>query len=233
MIGIMAALKEEVETVLAEMDIQHTTVLNVDMFCHRGTLWGESVILMLSGMGKVAAAMTATTMILLHNVDEIIFTGVAGSADPKVKIGDVVVGTKLYQHDFDAGPLFPSHGTVFYPKIIEPLADSARQFLGEERVVKAPIASGDKFFSCKNELAKVKERLPDIACVEMEGAAVAQVCHAYCVPFGIIRTISDSADENAVVDFSKFVKEIASKYSLEILKGYMACRVVAGGSNSI
>lgn len=218
MTGIIAALEEEVEALLSEMDLRHQLKLTAKHTCHRGKLWGESVVLMISGVGKVAAAMTASAMINLYDVNRIIFTGVAGSADSGVKVGDVVVGTKLYQHDMDPRPLMPRYGTVFHPEIVEDLSRAARAYLGDERVIEGAIASGDKFFSCKKELGELKLRLPDISCVEMEGAAVAQVCHEYGVPFGIMRTISDGADDDAPTDFPKFLKEVASRYSLEIFR---------------
>ena len=82
------------------------------------------------------------------------------------------------------------------------------------------IASGDQFISNKQQIQNIKNNLPNVVCVEMEGAAVAQVCYEYQIPFSIIRTISDKANDNSHIDFTNFAKQIASNYALGILKNY-------------
>src|SRR5262249_52954314 len=94
--------------------------------------------------------------------------------------------------------------------------------ISRPRVVEAEVASGDRFFASRHDREQLRSALPGVACVEMEGAAVAQVCHEYGVPFVVIRTISDGADEGAAVDFPRFARQIASVYSHGILKNLLA-----------
>jgi adenosylhomocysteine nucleosidase len=93
--------------------------------------------------------------------------------------------------------------------------------ISSPRVVEGVIASGDQFIDSAGEIDDLRERLPKVACVEMEGAAVAQVCDEYSVPFGVVRTISDAADENAPHDFARFARDIAGQYSLGILTRFL------------
>ena len=168
--------------------------------------------------------------------------------EPSLTVGDIVIGTHLIQHDMDASPIFPRYevpllDTQTFPTdgaLQEQLACAAQAFLGQDlairvaaterahfgidapKLVHGQIASGDKFFASAAEVRALRARLPHISCVEMEGAAVAQVCAEYGVPFGIVRTISDVADENAVHDFPRFSREVARHYSHGILVRFAA-----------
>jgi adenosylhomocysteine nucleosidase len=223
MIGIMGAMIEEVDSIIAELKDLEVISIGQRIY-HLGKLNDIPVIVVHSRIGKVAASSTATVLITKFNVNTIIFTGVAGSADPYVEIGDVVIGTYLYQHDMDASPLFPkyeiplsSHRFETNTIIRKAIVEAVRQFLPKERIWEGSIASGDKFFHSKQEVEVVKEDLPDILCVEMEGAAVAQVCYEYQIPFAIFRTISDKADEIASFDFTQFVDTVARKYAVNTI----------------
>lgn len=246
-VGILSAMREELDGLVAEMGTD-TQVREAGMRTyHLGELWGQPAALAFSRWGKVAAATTATYLITHCGVDRVIFTGVAGGADPLLRIGDIVIGTRLYQHDMDSRPLFARHEipllgvTAFETDtaLRQALLSSAQRFVGEQipqqlhadtlaefhihepTVTEGEIASGDRFFAARAELAELRGRLPRASCVEMEGAAVAQVCHEYGVPFAIVRTISDSADEHAPISFAKFIREIASVYSHGILRNYL------------
>jgi adenosylhomocysteine nucleosidase len=214
---------------------------------HEGTLWGTPVALVFSRWGKVAAAATATHLISNYGVDAIVFTGVAGGVAHGVRAGDVVVGEALCQHDLDARPIFERHEvpllglTCFRAddRFKERLERAAKRFLesGLSADVRqslrqdfgnpAPhlrtgwVVSGDQVFASREKVEELRARLPDTQCVEMEGAAVAQVCHEYGVPFGIVRTISDSADEDVHVDFMRFIERIAQVYARGILKEFL------------
>ena len=243
-IGIMSAMTEENAKLVAEMgDAAEVTEKGLRIY-NRGPLWGVPTVVVFSRWGKVAAATTATYLIAEFNVDEIIFTGVAGGADPELGIGDVVIATALYQHDMDARPLFARHEipliakTAFETDIARrsQAQQAAQRFLSNElasqidakilrefgiskpKVIEGEIASGDRFIADKAITHELKSRLPKVACVEMEGAAVAQVCYEYGVPVTVIRTISDSADEAAVIDFPRFIATVASTYSHGILE---------------
>jgi len=243
-IGIMSAMREEIQSLMVELGAVDQAIHSGMRTYHQGRLWGKPVVLVFSRWGKVAAASTVTHLIARFGVDEVIFSGVAGAADPALNVGDVIIADKLYQHDMDARPLFPRHEipllglTAFEtePQRRQAAVAAAHQFLtyglptllsptqlaefhiARPKVVEGDVASGDKFFANKEDLAELKKRLPLVACVEMEGAAVAQVCHECGVPFLVIRTVSDSANDAAPIDFPKFVERVASVYSRGILR---------------
>jgi adenosylhomocysteine nucleosidase len=200
------------------------------------------VVAVLSRIGKVAAATTATTLIERFGVSRIVFTGVAGGLAPQVNVGDVVVARAFIQHDMDASPLFPRHEvpltgmTRFLadPVLSDALATAAPLALQDmlatlpasewlnldlpnAQVHQGLIASGDRFVSQTVESQALQRELPDALAVEMECAAMAQVCHDYGVPLAAVRTISDRADDAAHVDFPKFIQSIASRYSVAVL----------------
>ncbi len=243
-IGIMSAMTEEIALLVSELQDRQSRTEGMREY-HQGTLWGVPAVLAFSRWGKVAAATTATHLICRFKVDALIFTGVAGGIAPGLRQGDVVVGSELFQHDMDARPVFDRHmipllgRSSFHTdeELRDRLEAAAARFLKEKLglqvsqqlrdelgLVHEPalrvgaIASGDQFFACSEKVADLRTRLPDTLCVEMEGGAVAQVCHEYDIPFGIVRTISDSADEQAPVTFPRFVNEVARVYSHGILR---------------
>jgi adenosylhomocysteine nucleosidase len=203
------------------------------------------VIIVFSHWGKVSAAMTATSLITEFGVDSLVFTGVAGGVDPSLRVGDIVVATSLVQHDMDARPLFSHHEIPLLnrtfietdPNLRQILATACHTYLAclttdqtenlrsfgivEPRIVEGVIASGDKFFASKADLQDLRSQLPEAVCVEMEGAAVAQVCSEYGIPYAVVRTISDSANDAAVVDFVAFIQSIARAYSFGIMQQFL------------
>ncbi|MCY0912162.1 5'-methylthioadenosine/adenosylhomocysteine nucleosidase [Massilia antarctica] len=213
-----------------------------------GQVAGIDAVCVLSRIGKVAAAMTATTLVEKYGVTHILFTGVAGAGDGGVKVGDIVVAESLVQYDMDASPLFPrfevpltglshfqsdlhmsqriaSAATDFLDKDFETVIDDAERAefaLERPRVHRGLIASGDQFISKRAHLAQLTGSLPGLLAVEMEGAAVAQVCFELGIPFAVIRTISDNANEEAATDFMRFVKSVASRYAFYIVTRFCA-----------
>ncbi len=246
MIGIISAMHEEIDALLSAMNI--TSVIEKGQRKYfRGKLFKTDVVLVFSRWGKTASATTVTQMINDHNLSEVIFTGVAGSIIQNINIGDIIVGKHLYQHDMNASPHLPqfeiplldrSYFETHYKNRLK-LKQAAENFITDyhsfitpdekkefniedPQIVISDIASGDQFINKDEQFDHIKELLPSVGCVEMEGAAVAQVCYEYQIPFSIIRTISDKADDNAHINFQHFSKEIASKYALGILKYYLA-----------
>ena len=246
--AIVAALHDELASVLALMPDEHKqTVAGRDFWV--GHWHGREVVAVLSGIGKVAAATTATLLIERFGVQRMVFTGVAGGLGHGVRVGDVVVAEALLQHDMDASPLFPRHEMPGYGRsrfdtdrsFTEQLAVAASAALGEaehflDRETRAAfdlktpqlhrglIASGDRFVSTASECVALQRELPDALAVEMEGAAFAQVCCDFGVPLAVVRTISDRADDAAHVDFSRFLSQVASQYSTAILdRLFRAC----------
>lgn len=244
-IGIMAAMRDELSAVLDRMPDEHKTRVAGRGFW-RGHWHGREVVSVLSRIGKVAAATTATALIERFAVDAIVFTGVAGGLAECVNVGDVVVARSFLQHDMNASPLFPQHEVPLYGRarfdtdtaLSDSLAMTARRVLARPEAVmgaaavmefglQAPrvheglILSGDRFVATTAESQALRERLPDGLAVEMEGAAVAQVCHDYGLPFVAMRTISDRADDAAHTDFTRFVAQVASHYSVAMLDDWL------------
>lgn len=247
-IGIMSAMHEELAAVLARMpDEQRVTVAGRDFWV--GHWQGHAVVAVLSRIGKVAAATTATVLLERFQVDTLVFTGVAGGMGSGVRVGDVVVANGFVQHDMDASPLFPRHEVPLYGRarfetdvnLSAQLAEAGQQVLAKAaqhlgagtladfqldspRVHQGLVISGDRFVATSTESQALRLALSDALAVEMEGAAVAQVCHDYAVPFAAVRTISDRADDAAHTDFNRFIREVASRYSLAILSQWLTNR---------
>ncbi|MBN2637955.1 MAG: 5'-methylthioadenosine/adenosylhomocysteine nucleosidase [Bacteroidales bacterium] len=242
MIGIMGAMQEEIAH-LVEALADHQEETSGKRIYHTGTLYGVSVVVVFSRWGKVAAASTVTHLLLRYQVQEIIFTGVAGAVNPELQIGDVVVGEKLFQHDMDARPLMDRYEIPLLKRNffesnhrLKTLAfDASQRFLEEivaeikpeeiirfnitePKVVFGNIASGDRFIAIESDISEMLTSLPDLACVEMEGAAVAQVCYEHNLPFVIIRTISDVVGVHTDTDVMAFIQSVASHYSNGIIR---------------
>ena len=244
MIGIISAMQEEMQALLNELKNIKTTTKGMRNY-FTGTLYNKEVVLVFSRWGKVASAATTTQLINDFDISEILFTGVAGGITPNLNIGDIVVGKHLYQHDLDAQPFYKQFEVpilkklYFETKNTNKLLNATKQFIiqydlfvnkedaqnfniDKPNVIIGDIASGDQFISSLEKIERLNKTLPTVMCVEMEGASVAQVCYEYNIPFSIIRIISDKANDNAHIDFAKFMHVIASHYALGILKNYFA-----------
>lgn len=246
--AIVSALHEELAAVLDLMPDEQQQRVGGRTYW-RGHLYGQEVVAVLSGIGKVAAATTATALIERFGVQRIVFTGVAGGLAPGVRVGDVVVAQQFLQHDMDASPIFPRHEVPGYGRstfeadadLTAQLAQACEQVLREMPVrlgsdvlqsfaMDAPrchqglLVSGDRFVSTTAESRALCDELPRALAVEMEGAAFAQVCHDYGVPLAVVRTISDRADDAAHVDFPRFLREVASRYSSAIIEKLLSTK---------
>lgn len=243
--AILSALPEEQSGLLAHLQ-QPERIAHAGRIFHRGRLDDQPVVLALSGIGKVAAATTASALIERLGATRIVFTGVAGGVGAGVQVGDVVVAHDFVQHDMDASPLFarwqvPGYAQVRLPcdsdltallsGAVSTCLSSAGVHFDHEFMDHAPrlhqglVASGDRFVSCAQVARALREPLlaagHNVLAVEMEGAAVAQVCVDYGVPFAAVRTISDRADDNAHVDFPRFIAVVASRYADHIVRGFL------------
>ena len=209
MIGIIGAMDEEVEQLVEVMEITREET-KACMTFKAGKLAGKDVVIVRSGIGKVNAA--ACTQILVDDfkADYIINTGIAGSLKAEIDIADVVISSDVLHHDMDA--------TGFgYPLGQIPRMDTL-SFAADERLIR--VVSGDQFISDK----AVKERISsnfDGFCTEMEGAAIAQVSYLNKVPFVILRTISDKADDSATMDYPAFEK-LAIANNVKVMKELVA-----------
>jgi len=247
-IAIMAAMQEEMVGLTSALQGTRT-IHNGSRQFTTGTWHGQAVVLVLSRIGKVAAATTATALIERFSVSAIVFTGVAGGLASGVNVGDMVVATEFVQHDMDASPLFaplevPLYGRAHFPTDIaltqslrvaaQGILNNPSQWIDMDtlhalhvrsaKVHSGLVLSGDRFVSTSSESQALQHRLPLALAVEMEGAAVAQVCHDYEVPFAAVRTISDRADDAATTDFSRFIHEVASRYTSALMATWMASR---------
>jgi adenosylhomocysteine nucleosidase len=226
--AIVSAMHEELAAVLALLPDERKQVAAGREFWV-GHLHGEPVVAVLSRIGKVAAATTATVLIERFGVERIVFTGVAGGLAPQVQVGQVVVADSFLQHDLDASPIFPRYEVPLYgvsrfpadAELSARLMAAAREALPHVEVHRGLVVSGDRFVSTGAESRALRLALPDALAVEMEGAAFAQVCHDYGVPFAAVRTISDRADDAAHGDFLRFVQEVASRHSAAIVERFL------------
>ncbi|MBK6005446.1 5'-methylthioadenosine/adenosylhomocysteine nucleosidase [Ramlibacter ginsenosidimutans] len=226
--AIVSAMHEELAAVLALLPDEHKQVAGGREFWV-GHLHGQEVVAVLSRIGKVAAATTATALIERFHVDRIVFTGVAGGLAPGVNRGDVVVADAFLQHDLDASPIFPRYEVPLYETdrfrtdaaLTEQLVAAVRTALHGTHVHRGLVVSGDRFVSSAAESQVLTLALPEALAVEMEGAAFAQVCHDYRVPFAAVRTVSDRADDAAHGDFLTFIDEVASRHSAAIVAAFL------------
>lgn len=232
-IGIMGAMEEEVRDLLSDMSGADKVSLGSRTY-HVGKLEGRDVVICLSRIGKVASASTATTLINHFKASSIIFTGVAGGVAPEIKIGDVVLASKVMQFDMDASPIMnfkrfeiPLLGKIYFD-LCGDLRGKARaaisEFLGEDpkhlgsRLHEGIIGSSDHFIDDPVRKASLLREIPDLLAVEMEGGAVGQVCSEWNVPLLLIRSISDTADHNSPADFPKFLTEVAAPLSAGVVR---------------
>lgn len=240
----MGAMPQEIDGVIGLLDNPESITIGMRTYTS-GTINGMKTVVVFSRWGKVAASATVSTLIHVFNVTEVIFTGVAGAIDPTLNIGDIVIAKRLFLHDMDARPLMqqfeiPLLGKTYFECDPEQLRhakqainsliidNGLKNLIGEKVLAEfgidtpnlhiGDIASGDQFFANNEQKNKLHTSLPTILCVEMEGAAVAQVCFEYAIPYTIIRTISDVADEKSHIDFPLFIKKVSSNYSVFIIK---------------
>lgn len=244
-LAILSALPEE-QSGLAYALQQPRTVLRAGRQFVQGQLHGVDVVLALSGIGKVAAATTTTTLIEHFGAKSLVFTGVAGGIGAQVQVGDVVVAQQFLQHDMDVRPLFARWVVPGYEQAVfrcdgalvsalHAAAHSCTQAAAQWQspllaghtpaVHQGLIASGDQFIVSADVSRQLHSDLQAAGhkplAVEMEGAAIAQTCADYGIPFAAVRTISDRADDSAHVDFPAFVQSIASRYAQHIMEQFV------------
>lgn len=239
-IGVMGAMAEEVSQLLRHMSDTQSETRGMREYVS-GELRGKNVTVVFSRWGKVAASSTVTTLIERYGVNCLVFTGVAGAMDQSLNVGDIVIADTLVQHDMNASAL-PGIEKYEVPLLgisrftvdrhhAEAALRAAETYLAEDlqadvdadtlhefqitkpRVVTGTIASGDQFIADDSSAQTLREQIAGLKCVEMEGAAVAQVAYEHGIPCIVLRTISDKADNSAVVDFPRFVNRVASHFT--------------------
>lgn len=226
-VGIIGAMEVEVERLKKDMIIQREIKKAGMEFCE-GVLMGQQAVIVRSGIGKVNAAVCTQILVDEFHADTIINTGIAGSLNAQIDIGDIVISTDVLHHDMDAVNFGYEPGQipqmdVFSFKADEQLANKAEQVCREVNpeinVFHGRIVSGDQFIADK----AVKERITNQFhgfCTEMEGAAIAQASYLNGIPFIVIRAISDKADDSATEDYPTFEKK-AVEHSVRLVEGLL------------
>ena len=228
MIGIIGAMEDEVAQLKKNMEIEETTEV-ASLSCCRGKLSCREIVVVRSGIGKVNAAICTQILVDQFHVDVIINTGIAGSLDAEIDIGDIVISTDAVEHDMDASifgdPIgqIPQMDTFSFP------ADESLVKLAKEVNEKANpdvhtwigrVVSGDQFVS-SGEKKEQLIRVFDAKCTEMEGAAIAHAAYLNKISCVIIRAISDKADNSAVVDYPAF-EAAAIRHSVRLIEALVS-----------
>lgn len=228
MIGIIGAMQEEVEQIVAVMDVEREET-KASMTFRAGKLSGKDVVIVVSGIGKVNAAICTQILVDDFKVDYVINTGIAGSLNAAIDIGDIVISSDVLHHDMDATnfgyPLgqVPRMDTLSFPAdkhLIEVAKNACAKAIPEIGTHVGRIVSGDQFISDK----AVKERITknfNGFCTEMEGASIAHTAYLNKVPFVILRAISDKADDSASVDYPTFEKQAIAN-GVKLIKEFVA-----------
>ena len=224
MIGIIGAMEEEVRS-LQECMTQKSEENYCSMKFCRGKLYGKSVVVVMSGIGKVNMAVCAQILLGRYNVDVLINTGIAGSLRNEINIGDIVISTDAVQHDMDVRifgyPLgeIPQMGVLSF-QADEHLAEVAEEVCKEVnpeiQVFRGRVVSGDQFISSKEVKNHLIEEFNG-SCAEMEGAAIAQGAYLNKIPYVVLRAISDKADDSATMDYPTFESE-AARHCVNLLQ---------------
>ena len=227
-IGIIGAMDDEVATLKDAIDVTGTSTV-ADMEYCEGKLDGKNVVVVQCGMGKVNAGLCAQTLISEYNVDCIINTGVAGSLDNRLDIGDIVISTEAVEHDFDVSPIGFRKGEIPYTgQVAFPADEGLRQIAlktveetaPEVQVLEGRVCTGDQFISTEEQKDNIIKQFGGLCC-EMEGGAIAQVCYLNHIPYVIIRAISDKFDGSNEVDYEIF-QEDAAKRCASIVRNMVA-----------
>lgn len=224
-IGIIGAMAEEIAYLKEKIEIV-TTKSVIGLQFHVGKYCGNSIVLVISGIGKVNAAVCTQVLIDHFGVDYIINTGVAGAVSSELHIGDILISTDAVQHDMDVSALGDPVGTI--PRLAESYfkademmvrlaQEAAAETADEYQVLLGRVASGDQFIGTKEGKERIRKYVQG-DCAEMEGAAIAHACWLNRIPFVIIRAISDSADEEANMSYEQFVVLAAKRSSALVEK---------------
>lgn len=212
-IGIIGAMEVEVAILKEKMeDVRIIKKASMDFY--EGILAGKKVVVVRSGIGKVNAGICAQILADLFSVDAIINTGIAGSLNKNINIGDIVLSTDVVQHDMDATGFGYRKGQipqmpVFFFNADENLrrlaAEVCREVNPDIQVFEGRIASGDQFVCNQDVKNRIVSEFSAYA-TEMEGAAIGQAAYLNEIPFLVVRAISDKADGSAQMDYSEFEK---------------------------
>lgn len=221
--GIIGAMSEELEILINDMFVEEK-ITKANMTFVKGTLNGKNLVAVVCGIGKVNAAVCTQILISEYKVNAIINVGVAGGISKDIYPGDVVIAENLVQHDMDTTVFGDKYGQIprmdtfdfTCDKDLFNAAISACNSIDEIKTTSGRIVSGDQFISSLEKIQWFEQEFNAVAC-EMEGASIAHVCYLNSIPFVVIRSISDNANNGAHMDFEKFTP-IGVRNSTIILK---------------
>ncbi|MRX71352.1 5'-methylthioadenosine/S-adenosylhomocysteine nucleosidase [Bacillus lacus] len=221
-VAIIGAMEEEVTILREKLENRNQEVIAHSEFT-TGQYKGIEVILLKSGIGKVNAAISTTLLLDRYKPDYVINTGSAGGFHQSLNVGDVVISTNVVHHDVDVTAFGYAYGQVpglpaaYKPaeELVKIAASQAEEISGIQ-VVKGLIATGDSFMSDPERVDFVRTKFQDLYAVEMEAAAIAQVCHQFDVPFVVIRSLSDIAGKESGISFEQFL-DTAAKHSADLV----------------
>jgi len=222
-IGIIGAMDEEVQKLKEQLGSYQEKIIAGIPF-YQGTIADQEIILVQSGIGKVNAALSTTVLLSHFQPDIVINTGSAGGFNKDLEIGDIVISTEIRHHDVDATAFGYEYGQVPQmppayqadERLIELADQAARTQTNAHHVVQGLIATGDSFMSDPERVAWILTKFPELQAAEMEGGAIAQVCHRFETPFVIIRSLSDIAGKEASTSFDEFL-QTAATHSAELI----------------
>lgn len=224
MLGIIGAMKEEVEQLKAIMSpAEVRSIAGMDFY--KGQIGRREVVVVQSGIGKVNAAACTQILIDRFEVNAIINTGIAGSLQAKIDIGDIVLSTDAVQHDVEAGAFgyrpgqIPQVDTFAFPsdeRLREVAKECCERVNPDIQVHEGRVLTGDQFVFDKEKKRWLAETF-DGSCTEMEGAAIGQTAYLNQVPCLIVRSISDKADDSAQMDYEEF-EQMAIRHSVNLTK---------------
>ncbi|MBF0751183.1 MULTISPECIES: 5'-methylthioadenosine/adenosylhomocysteine nucleosidase [unclassified Pasteurella] len=224
-IGIVGAMAQEVD-ILSGLMTEKNEIRVASAVIFEGKINGKTVALLQSGIGKVAAAIGTTALLQLTKPDLVINTGSAGGVAKGLKVGDIVISDETRYHDVDVtafgyekGQLPANPASFLSDKKLADLAQNIAEQQGQA-VKRGLICSGDSFIDSEEKLSRIKTDFPHVTAVEMEAAAIAQVCHAFNVPFVVVRAISDGGDGEATLSFEEFLP-LAAKQSSTLVLGML------------
>ncbi len=222
-LGIIGAMESEVELLVSLLENKESKKIGKHTY-YTGFIGGTSAVIARAGVGKVSAAACTAAMILHFAPEYILNTGVAGALGKGINVGDVIIADSCIEYDLEYGALGDARGEVFYPdgtseislpadaELSAMLEAAANKISGGEFAVKrGTVATGDKFVSSAETKSDILSAFPSSLCCEMEGAAIAQTCRLYSVKFSVLRSMSDSADGEAEMDFPTFAKLSADR----------------------
>ncbi len=226
-IGIIGAMEIEVNRLKEDMEIKRT-LTKAQMEFFEGQLQGKEVVVVRSGICKVNAAVCTQILIDEFHVDAVINTGVAGSLNADINIGDIVASTDVVHHDVNATIFGYAPGQIpqmnaFSFAADEELAQKAMQVNAEVnpeiQIFRGRVVSGDQFIESRETKDRLRETFAGDCC-EMEGAAIAQAAYLNGIPFLILRAISDKADDSAQMDYEEFERQ-AAQHCINLTEGLL------------